>query len=178
MLAAVTAVDFEGAEPIRMTGAIRDITERKEIELALKDAHRRKDEFLATLAHKLRNPLAPIRNAIEIMRLVGRDDPVTNEVRQILDRQVNQMVRLVDDLLDLSRISSGKIDLHLERLQITKVLDSALETSRPHIEGAHHRLIIESIPEKELYVRGDLLRLTEYFVSGDVLISSYQRHPH
>ena len=127
----------------------------------LKDAHQRKDEFLATLAHELRNPLAPIRNAIEIMRLAGNDHATTSQVREIMERQVRQMVRLVDDLLDLSRISSGKIDLQLELLEIHKVIESAVETSKPHIEGAHHRLIQEWTSQKKLSIRGDAVRLTQ-----------------
>jgi signal transduction histidine kinase len=157
----VGAVEYESGEPIRMRGAVRDITERKELELALQDTAKRKDEFLATLAHELRNPLAPIRNSVAIMRLAGDDPAATTNAREIIERQVTNMVRLVDDLLDLSRISLGKIKLQLERLEIDNILQSAIEISYPLINNSNHRLILEAGEFGALCVRGDLVRLNQ-----------------
>lgn len=155
----VGAVEYDGREPIRMRGTVRDITDRKVIELALKETDRRKDEFLATLAHELRNPLAPIHNALQIMRLVGDDRQKFAEVREIMERQLVQMVRLVDDLLDISRISRGKIELRLEPLQIAKVVQSAVETSAPLIESSRHRLHVDLA--SNMCVVGDFTRLAQ-----------------
>ena len=157
----VGAVEYDGNEPVRMRGAVRDVTDRKAIELELKEAHRRKDEFLAILAHELRNPLAPIHNALQIMRLTDNDRQRFAEVREIMERQLVQMVRLVDDLLDISRISTGKIELRLERLEFSRILESAIETSSPLIERANHRLIIEAPETTALHVQGDFTRLTQ-----------------
>ncbi len=157
----VGAVEYDGNEPVRMRGAVRDVTDRKAIELELKEAHRRKDEFLAILAHELRNPLAPIHNALQIMRLTDNDRQRFAEVREIMERQLVQMVRLVDDLLDISRISTGKIELRLERLEFSKILESAIETSSPLIERARHRLISEVPKAGSLHVQGDFTRLTQ-----------------
>ncbi len=110
-------------------------------ELRAMDRH--KDEFLATLAHELRNPLAPIRNALQVMRMAGNDPAALASSETIIDRQVQQMVRLIDDLLDLSRISRGKIELRKERVDLGDVLKSAIETSRPLIEEYGHQLTVE-----------------------------------
>ena len=144
-----------------MRGAVRDITDRKVIELELKEAHRRKDEFLAVLAHELRNPLAPIHNALQIMRLTENDRARFAEVREIMERQLVQMVRLVDDLLDISPISTGKIELRLERLEVRTVLQTAIETSSPLIERANHRLTVEVPKSTPMYVLGDSTRLNQ-----------------
>ena len=98
-----------------MRGSNREVTDRKRAEQALRDADRRKDEFLATLAHELRNPLAPIRNALQILRL-SPDPEAHEQARSVMERQVGQMVRLVDDLLDVSRITTGKLELRKERV--------------------------------------------------------------
>ena len=111
-------------------GTTTDIHEQKEMEETLRQADRRKDEFLATLAHELRNPLAPIRNALHIMRLKG-DDPVTvDQARKIMDRQLGQMVRLVDDLLDVGRITRGKLELRKERIELGAVIKNAIDATR------------------------------------------------
>jgi PAS domain S-box-containing protein len=146
---------------------IRDITHRIEVEKtlreatdALRDADRRKDEFLATLAHELRNPLAPIRNALHIMQRTN--DPATQEAaRKIIQRQLGQMVHLVDDLLDVSRISQGKVELRLAVVDAAHAVQTALETSRPAIEGARHQLSVDLPPPHELMVRADLTRLCQ-----------------
>jgi PAS domain S-box-containing protein len=144
----------------RLVGIIDDFTERKLAEEALKEADRRKDEFLATLAHELRNPLAPIRNGLQIMRLAGNDHGAVEQARTMMERQLQHFVRLVDDLLDLSRISRGKIELHKERIELAAVVDSALETYDPLIKQYDHELIV-TVPDRPLYVDADKTRLAQ-----------------
>lgn len=138
----------------------RDITPRKLAEESLREADRRKDEFLATLAHELRNPLAPIRNSLHILRLAGDRDPACERVCDMIDRQVNHMIRLVDDLMEVSRITRGKIELKLEPVELAAVVRSAVETSRPLIDAAGHQLAI-ALPTERLVVRGDIVRLAQ-----------------
>jgi signal transduction histidine kinase len=129
---------------------------------ALKEADRRKDEFLATLAHELRNPLAPIRNALEIMRVAGNSPPALERARDIVERQVGQMVRLINDLLDVSRITRGKLALTSEVVGIGEVIDAAIETSRPLLDEAE--LTLEHTnPPGPVLVHGDRLRLAQVF---------------
>jgi PAS domain S-box-containing protein len=137
-----------------------DITERQRLEEALKDADRRKDEFLAILAHELRNPLAPIRNVLQIMRLKMPEDPELLWARDVIGRQVDQLTRLVDDLLDVSRISRGKIKLQIAPVDLSTVIAGAVETSRPVIDARLHRLVLQ-LPERPIWVQGDLVRLTQ-----------------
>jgi len=125
------------------------------------DADRRKDEFLATLAHELRNPLAPIRNSVSLLRLSGSAGP-PRQVWEMMDRQVGHMVRLVDDLMEVSRITRGKIELRRSVLDVADVIAAAVETSRPLIEGAHHHLSI-MLPPERLYVDADSVRLAQVF---------------
>jgi signal transduction histidine kinase len=127
---------------------------------ALRDADRRKDEFLATLAHELRNPLAPIRNALEILRLADDSGEVVARQRERLERQVAQLVRLVDDLLDVSRITTGKLRLNPEPLTIQEVVEAAIEMSRPQIEKAKLALTTE-VPPAPIRLTGDRVRLTQ-----------------
>jgi PAS domain S-box-containing protein len=138
----------------------RDITERKHTEAALRDADRRKDEFLAILAHELRNPLAPIRNSLHMLRLMQSEDTSTRRVGEMLERQVDHMVRLVDDLLEVSRITRGKIELRKEAVEVSAVICSAVETSQPLIEAAGHQLAL-AIPPERLVVDGDPVRLSQ-----------------
>jgi len=141
---------------------ILDIHEKKLMDETLREAERRKDEFLATLAHELRNPLAPIRNAVAIL---GKKHPVDPELawsREVIDRQVEQMSRLVDDLLDIARIASGKLLIRKERLPLERAIDMALETSRPHITAAGHRLSV-LLPSERVTVEGDPARLAQVF---------------
>ena len=151
----------------RIVGAskvARDITDRKLAELALRDVDRRKDEFLAILAHELRNPLAPIRNSLHILRLTSQNDPVGERVGDMMDRQVNHMVRLVDDLLEVSRITSGKIALRKERVDLAAILQNSMETSRPLIEAVDHHLTL-AFPPEPLIVDGDPVRLAQVFAN-------------
>ena len=128
----------------------------------LRDADRRKDEFLATLAHELRNPLAPIRNGLQVLRLSGTNGEAAAEVRSMMERQLKQMVRLVDDLLDVSRITRNKIDLKMHRIELATIVHSAVETSRPLIEQAGHTFSM-TIPSTPVFVEGDLTRLAQVF---------------
>ncbi len=146
--------------PQGIVAVATDITERKRLEEALKDADRRKDEFLAVLAHELRNPLAPIRNVLQILRVKAPEDAELLWARDVIGRQVDQLTRLVDDLLDVSRISRGKIKLQLSPLDLSTVIAGAVETSRPLIDARLHRLTLQ-LPEKPVWVQGDLVRLTQ-----------------
>jgi PAS domain S-box-containing protein len=164
---AVSRISFAG--PPMFTGYVRDVTDRKELEEELLGraeqllaADRRKDEFLATLAHELRNPLAPIRSGLEIWRLSRGDSEVTNQARDMMERQVEQMVRLVDDLLDLSRISRGTIELRKQRIDLEKIIQQSVETSRPVIEQVGHHLTID-MPPGALYVNADPVRMAQVF---------------
>jgi PAS domain S-box-containing protein len=139
---------------------IRDITDRKRAEEAHKDADHRKDEFLAMLAHELRNPLAPIRTAAQVLRLKAPAEPELQLARDVIDRQVQQLTRLVDDLLDLSRISRGKINVQLEPVALAAVVARAVEISRPLIDAHKHYLEV-SLPEQAMRVEGDPARLAQ-----------------
>jgi signal transduction histidine kinase len=125
-----------------------------------READRRKDEFLATLAHELRNPLAPIRNAVQIMRLAASNQEVTEQARQTIERQLAQLVRLVDDLLDLSRITRNKIDLRKERVVLASIIQSAVEISLPLIEASAHELKV-ALPPQTVWLNADLTRMAQ-----------------
>ncbi|WP_084182817.1 PAS domain S-box protein [Nevskia soli] len=142
----------------------RDISERKRAEKALADADRRKDEFLATLAHELRNPLAPLRTSLEYLRQSGLSAAPPAQVIEIMGRQVDHMVRLIDDLLEISRISRGIIELKQETLCLSDAVNDAIEISRPMIEPRGHRLEISLAPDA-LQVHGDRVRLAQVFAN-------------
>lgn len=127
----------------------------------LQDAHRRKDEFLATLAHELRNPLAPIRNALQVMRLTEDRDTVL-QAQAIMERQLEQMVRLIDDLLEVSRITRGQFSLRTERVDLATVIGNAVDTARPLIEAAGHKLIVK-LPPQPVWLEADPVRLAQVF---------------
>jgi len=126
----------------------------------LSDADRRKTEFLATLAHELRNPLAPIRSGLGVMRLAGDNPAALLKVREMMERQVGHMVHLIDDLLDIARISGGKLELKRERTDLKRVLSSAVETSMPLIEAARHRLQV-TLPDACLGIDADVTRIAQ-----------------
>jgi PAS domain S-box-containing protein len=151
----------EGGE-VLVGGMAIDITDRLEMEAALKEADRRKDQFLATLAHELRNPLAPIRNGLEIMRMTINDRDTMEQARTMMERQMQHLVRLVDDLLDVSRISLGKVELRKERVELAGVIRNAVETSRPPIEASGHQLAL-NLPAGPICVEADVTRLSQVF---------------
>jgi signal transduction histidine kinase len=138
----------------------RDLSERKRLQEALMDADRRKDEFLAVLAHELRNPLAPIRTAVDTLRLRTIDDPIQQQCRDVIGRQVEQLTRLVDDLLDISRITRGSIRLEKKPLEVAAIVRRAVEMQKPLMERRRQRLEID-LPERPLVVEGDMTRLSE-----------------
>ncbi len=138
----------------------RDQTAEREATQALREANYRKDKFLATLAHELRNPLAPLRNGLEILRRISRDDEQVNATREIMERQVSSMTRLVDDLLDVSRISLGKVALRLAALDAREVIGDALEVTQ-HAVQQHRHNVITSLPESPVMVHADRIRLVQ-----------------
>ena len=138
----------------------RDITERKRMEQTLIEADHRKNEFFAMLGHELRNPLAPIRNAVQIMGKLEGADPKLHWARAVVDRQVSHLARLVDDLLDVSRIVQGKLVLQKAPVEITAILDQAIETCRPFIDQRRHDFTV-NIPKVPMRVFGDGLRLAQ-----------------
>ncbi len=147
--------------------ALRYAIERSRIEEELRrkveqlaEMDRRKDEFLATLAHELRNPLAPIRNSLHILRMSAGSDAAAGRVHEIMERQVCHLVRLVDDLLEVSRITRGKIELRKERVELAAVLRSAVETSTPLIDAARHQLAI-TLPAEPVILEADAIRLSQ-----------------
>ncbi|MDR3633342.1 MAG: PAS domain-containing protein [Isosphaeraceae bacterium] len=139
-------------------GMAIDITERREMEQALKEADRKKDEFLATLAHELRNPLAPIRNALHLLGRADADESAREEVRAVLLRQVDQLARLVDDLMDVSRITRGNIELRNERIDIAAVVRQAVHACHPLMDDRGHTLSV-SLPADPVYLDADPTRL-------------------
>jgi PAS domain S-box-containing protein len=155
----VPMVDPTGAV-VQWLGVSFDITERKEAEDALRRADRLKDQFLATLAHEMRNPLAPIRNAVEILKSKASPDPESVWARDVIDRQVGHMGRLLEDLLDVSRLTQNRLELRKQRIAVADVVRSGVETSRPLIESAGHRLVA-TLPTEELWIHADPLRISQ-----------------
>jgi PAS domain S-box-containing protein len=156
----------ESGRLLRVLGINIDITERKRVEAALQEADRRKDEFLAMLAHELRNPLAPIRNAAQVLKLVGPADAHQEWAREVIERQTQHLTRLVDDLLDVSRITRGKITLQCEPLDLAAIVDRSVEASRPLIDARRHQLAV-ALPPEPVRLEGDLTRLVQ--VVGNLL---------
>ncbi|NML15746.1 ATP-binding protein [Azohydromonas caseinilytica] len=160
VIARGTAIRNADGTVIGMRGTVQDITERKLAEEALREADVRKDEFLATLAHELRNPLAPIANGLAILRHADAGSPVGVRARELMERQLAQLVRLVDDLLDVSRVSQGKVELKKAVVSLNAVLELALETSRPLIEAAGHQLAVQ-LPQDTVLLWADATRLAQ-----------------
>jgi PAS domain S-box-containing protein len=157
-----------GVEDVR---AARDLAARAALAVenanllaALQEADRRKDEFLAILAHELRNPLAPIRNAVQILRTQGPPVPQLQWARDVIERQVEQLTRLVDDLLDVSRITRGKIELRTERVELAAVVRDAVEASRPLVEKWSHALAVE-LPPAPLFLQADRTRIAQVLLN-------------
>lgn len=160
---------FKSPGPVRVVVSHDDVTQRRAAEHELRkvaaelsEADRRKNEFLATLAHELRNPLAPIRNGLQVIRAAHDDPDMIERTRVMMDRQLTQLVRLVDDLLDLSRISTGRIELRKEQVTLEEVVNSAVETSRPMIEQMGHSLSVR-LPRNSVIIEADMTRLAQVF---------------
>jgi CheY-like chemotaxis protein len=134
--------------------------ERVLAEQALKQADVRKDEFIATLSHELRNPLAPLSHSLQVLKLTGATGADAQPLHEIMERQVNHLVRLVDDLLEMARITRGRLELRRERVEVATVVRNAVETSDPLIQAAGHRLTV-SLPGEPLWVDGDPVRLAQ-----------------
>ena len=180
-LSRMNVIRNESGSSVRIFGTNTDITEQRALEedlrkitAKLSEAGRRKDEFLATLAHELRNPLAPIRNGLQILRIA--DDTTTIErVRTMMERQLAQMVHLVDDLLDVSRISRGKLQLRKERVELATVLNDAVETSRPIIDAGGHTLVVK-LPPEPIFLDADATRLGQIFSNLLNNAAKYSEH--
>jgi PAS domain S-box-containing protein len=142
-----------------VAGTTRDVTDRKEAELALAESDRKKDEFIALLAHELRNPLAPIRTGLHVLRQ-ARDQAVRERTQAMMDRQLAHMVRLIDDLLDVSRISRNKLELRRARITLTDVVESAVEAAQPAIDALGHELLV-TLPTRPVHLDADLTRLAQ-----------------
>ncbi len=167
-------VDHE-RKVVGLRGVAVDVTERIEKQHALTDAARRKDEFLAMLAHELRNPLAPIRNAVELLRLLGSSDDRAQRARDVIDRQVTHMARLVDDLLDASRITRGKIELQKTIVALGDVVAEASESARPWVTQHEHSLSV-TLGSEPILVEGDRARLIQ--VVANLLTNAAKFTPH
>ncbi|MBL9028395.1 MAG: PAS domain-containing sensor histidine kinase [Myxococcales bacterium] len=141
-------------------GTNTDVTEQRKVAEALREADRRKDEFIAILAHELRNPLAPVRNAVDILRRIGSSDPKLARIYDIVDRQITHMARLVDDLLDVSRIQRGQLVLRTEPCDLARVVGQTAEDYRSSFEAARLELEV-TIPEEPVWILGDAVRLAQ-----------------
>ncbi|MEO7386488.1 MAG: ATP-binding protein [Gammaproteobacteria bacterium] len=155
-------VSFLNDQPVRLTGAIQDVSEYK-------DAEARKNEFLATLSHELRNPLAPIRNAVELLKSRQLAPDIARQAQAVIERQTEQMVRLIDDLMDVARISRGRLTLRKERIDLDTAIQLAREVAISSIERGEHQLSITSPPER-VYLQADPVRLAQ--VLGNLLINA------
>ncbi|HSE18276.1 MAG TPA: PAS domain S-box protein [Pyrinomonadaceae bacterium] len=172
----VLALTNDANEPVAFATVSQDITERKRLEdnlrrLAadLSDADRRKNEFLATLAHELRNPLAPMSNMLEVVKRSDGDVAAIKRAHETLERQLGQMVRLVDDLLDLNRITHDRLELRRSEVELSSVIQQAVEVARPLVDAAGHHLTID-LPDEPIYLNADRARLAQLF--GNLLNNS------
>ena len=152
------AADLAAAEDLARRAGVA--LENAQLYQAVKEADRRKDEFLATLAHELRNPLAPIRNALYVLKDEPHADPARERARAMIERQVHHMIRLVDDLLDVSRVMRGKVQLKPERVDIGSAAAGAVETAQPLIDARRHTLTVD-VPPEPLWVLADPVRLAQ-----------------
>ncbi|WP_084267869.1 hybrid sensor histidine kinase/response regulator [Azohydromonas lata] len=153
---------FRVGEPAQHLVAIlfHDVSERKRIERQLQEADRRKDEFLAILAHELRNPLAPLRNGLEILKVAKGDAAMVERMRLIMERQVDHMVALVDDLMDVSRISRGLVSMQRRRLDLASIVRHAIEAAEPTLRQREHELVVH-LPADEVHVDADAARMAQ-----------------
>ena len=162
--------------PGRFATLFFDITQRKEAELLLRDseerlreADRRKDEFIAMLGHELRNPLGPIRNAVQILNVVAAHEPTARKARQMIDRQSAHMARLIDDLLDMARVTHGKLEVNKSRCDLAGIVSNTIEDYQPQLESAGLHVSVE-VPDQSVWVYGDATRLSQ--IIGNVLHNS------
>jgi PAS domain S-box-containing protein len=169
----ITAVRNHSGELIGFAKVTRDITERRRFE-ELERSSRMMNEFLAMLAHELRNPLAPIRNAVTVMQLESLPSPALRNCRDIIDRQLTHVTRLVDDLLDVGRLTTGKVKLHRELVRLGDVVARGVETVKPLVESRRHSLTLE-LPEQPVYVDGDATRLSQ--ILQNLLINAAKYTP-
>jgi signal transduction histidine kinase len=151
-----------------------EVVERQRAEAAVREASQRKDEFLATLAHELRNPLAAVNSALQLLQPLPADPAQVSELHQIMRRQVEQLVRLIDDLMDMSRISRGKLTLRRERVAIQDVIHAALDVSRSFVSAGNHELTIE-MPREPVYVDADRVRISQ--IVSNLLVNSAKYTP-
>ena len=172
----ISPIKNDAGEVVGASKVARDVTRQRQAESELRrladslaEADRRKDEFLATLAHELRNPLAPLSNALAVMKRAGDDGAVVQRARDTMERQLAQLVRLVDDLLDLNRITHNRLELRTQPIDLASVLQQALEASRPLAEAAQHTLHV-TLPDEPIYVKADPARLAQVF--GNLLNNS------
>jgi PAS domain S-box-containing protein len=163
-------------QPAGFATVSQDVTERKRLEddlrkLAadLSDTDRRKNEFLATLAHELRNPLAPMSNMLEVVKRAGNDGEILKRAHETIERQLGQMVRLVDDLLDLNRITHDRLELRRNTVELSTVIQQAVEVARPLVEASRHHLTVD-LPSEPIYLDADRVRLAQVF--GNLLNNS------
>ncbi len=176
MVYKVLTLTNEANEPIGYATVSQDVTDRKRLEddlrrLAanLSETDRRKNEFLATLAHELRNPLAPMSNMLQVVKRVNNDDDVLKRAHDTIERQLGQMVRLVDDLLDLNRITHDRLELRRSEVELSSVIEQAVEVARPLLDAAGHELVID-LPSEPIYLNADQARLSQLF--GNLLNNS------
>jgi PAS domain S-box-containing protein len=171
MLYHVFVLTDNNGEQVGLATVTRDVTQRRQLENDLRrlaadlsEAARRKDEFLATLAHELRNPLAPIRNGLQILKIAQHSGHAIDQARTMMERQLGQMVRLVDDLLDVSRITRNKLELRKENVLLGDVIDDAVVTSRSLIDANRHELTVK-LPDKPVLLDADPTRLAQVFAN-------------
>jgi PAS domain S-box-containing protein len=157
-----------------VAGTTRDVTDRKAMEDELRATDRKKDDFIALLAHELRNPLAPIRNGLQVMRLAGGDMSAIANARTMMERQLGHMVRLIDDLLDVSRIGRNKMELRRDKVLLADIVESAVEAVRPLADAAGHMLSVE-LPPGPVFLDADFTRLAQVF--GNLLTNSVKYTP-
>jgi len=172
----VLALTDAANQPIAFATVSQDVTERRQfaddlrrLAADLSDADRRKNEFLATLAHELRNPLAPMSNMLEVVKRADGDGAVLKQAHETLERQLAQMVRLVDDLLDLNRITHDRLDLRRGEVELSSVIQQAVEVARPLVDSAGHHLIVD-LPDEPILLNADRARLAQLF--GNLLNNS------
>lgn len=172
----ISPIKDDAGKVVGASKIVRDVTERKRLEdnlrrLAtdLSENDRRKDEFLATLAHELRNPLAPMSNMLEVLKYADGDREILQRAHETLERQLDQMIRLVDDLLDLNRVTYDRLELRRNEVELSSVIQQAVEVARPLLDCAGHELVVD-LPEEPIYLDADRARLAQVF--GNLLNNS------